>query len=89
MTDAGGWPEIMHGPHHRLAALQYLADALEREHTLIDPREMDDVSLLKLPQLGDVGTSGSHIYLPQMQVGEMEMPEGAPALPEKIPLQLE
>ena len=29
MADAGSWPEIVHGPYHRFAAADNLADVLE------------------------------------------------------------
>ena len=50
---------------------------------------MDDICLLKLTELGDIGARYCHVYLPEALAGEMEMPEYAPTLPEEVPLQPE
>ena len=32
-----GRPNVVHRPHHSLAAVEYLPDAFQRQHALIDP----------------------------------------------------
>lgn len=50
VTDARSRPHVVHRPYHRFATLDNAADALERQETLIDPRQVNDVGLLKLRQ---------------------------------------
>ena len=85
MTDGCGRPYIMHGPHHRLPAFKDSADTLQRQHTLIDPMQMDDISLLKLTGLGDICTCIGYIDIKQMLSAEVETPEHTPAFPKERP----
>ena len=85
MTDGRGWPDIVHRPHHRLAATQYLTDATQGEHTLIDPVEVDDVGLLEFTQAGDVGTRIGNIHLKEMSALKAEPTEDDQPLPKKAP----
>ena len=41
-------PNVVHGPNHGFAAVHDFSDAAEREHSLVNPREVDNVGLLKL-----------------------------------------
>lgn len=85
MTNSRGRPDIVHRPHHRLAATQYLTDATQGEHTLIDPVEVDDVGLLEFTQAGDVGTRIGNIHLKEMSALKAEPTEDDQPLPKKAP----
>lgn len=54
MADAGAGPHIVHGPYYRFAGSQNLADGVERQHSLVDPVQMDDICLLKFGKRSDV-----------------------------------
>jgi hypothetical protein len=54
VANACAWPHVVHGPHHWLARLKDALDIAKRQHALIYPVEVNDVSLLKLRNLGDV-----------------------------------
>ena len=43
MTDACGEPNVVHRPHNGLATAQDFANAFQREHALVNPRQMDNV----------------------------------------------
>ena len=65
MADGGGRPRVVHGPHHGFPAVEHLLDALEREHALVDPMQVNDIGLLELPQPGDV----------EARVGDVDLKE--------------
>ena len=66
VADGGGGPDVVHGPHHRLATLQDAAYAAEGEHALIDPMQVDDVGLTELPQLSDVDACIGNVNVEQV-----------------------
>ena len=59
-------PDVMHGPYHRFTTIQYFANALQRQHALVHPVQMDDVGLLEFLQLCDVGTTVGNVHLKQV-----------------------
>lgn len=87
MTDARSRPDIVHSPDNRFAAFNNFANTFQWKHSLIDPGQMNDVSLLKLTQLGNIRACTSQIYFPKMDGREVKMPESTPAFPQKMPLQ--
>ena len=66
VTDGSGRPDVVHGPYHTLAAKQYLADVLQRQHALIDPVQMDNVGFLEFRQVGDVCATVGYVDIEQM-----------------------
>ena len=81
MTEGRRRPDIVHRPDHRLPALQDLLNPLERKHTLIDPMQVDDISLLEFRQLRDIRARIGDIDLKQMLTGEMQATEDHQPLP--------
>ena len=81
VANGRGGPDVVHGPHHRLAALQDLLYSFQGEHPLVDPMQVDDVGLAKLVGLGDVSSAVGDVHLEQVPLAEMEMAEDAPSLP--------
>ena len=75
MADARSGPQVVHGPHHRLAAAHYLAYAVERQHALVNPVEVYHVSLLKLRQTGYVAARIGNVYLEQMLLLQVKTQE--------------
>ena len=86
MADGGGWPYVVHGPYHGLAAAQYLSDARERQHALVYPVQVYKVGLLELPQPGYVGSGVGYVYIEQMLSAKVQMAENHKALPQEVPL---
>ena len=66
MTDCRSRPDIVHRPDHGFTASQDLLDAVQRKHALIDPVQMNDVCLLKLPQFGDIGACAGDVDIKEM-----------------------
>ena len=87
VTDSRSRPDIVHGPHHGFPASQDLLDAVQREHALIDPMQMDDVGLLKLPQFGNVGTAIGDVNFEKMLAREVQLTEDDESLPEEMPME--
>ena len=85
VADARSRPQVVHGPHHRLAAGKNLANRTQRQQPLIDPRQMDDVGLLKLGKTRDVDADIGQVELKELLPAEMKMPEQAPTLPKEVP----
>ena len=86
VADGRGRPHIVHRPDHRFTAVDNLSDILERQHTLVDPMQMNDIRLLELWQGSDVETDVGDVYAKEVLAREMEMPEDAPSFPQEIPL---
>ena len=84
MTDGRRGPHVVHGPHHGLAVGKNLVDVLEREHTLVDPCQMDHVRLLILWQRSDVRACAGRVDLEEMVTLEVKMPEDTPPLPQEM-----
>ena len=61
-------------------------DGTEREHALIDPVQMNQVCLLKLPQFRDVIAYIGNINLEEMFLREMQTAEDHQPLPKERPL---
>ena len=72
MTNSGSRPDVVHSPHHGFATSQDFLDTFQREHALIDPVQMNDVSLLEFPQSGDVGSRIGNVDFEKMFAGEMQ-----------------
>ena len=88
MTYTAHRPQVVQCPYHRLARRQYLAYHRQRQHTLINPREMDDIGLLEHRQTGDVGTAAAEINLPQVVALYMQTEQhGKPFIQEMPSLQ--
>ena len=49
--------------------------------------QMDDISLLELPQFGDVGTGISDINFEKMLAGEVQLTEDDESLLKKMPME--
>ena len=47
VADTGTWPHVVHGPYHRLAGLEYFPEVFQREHSLVDPMQVDDIRLFE------------------------------------------
>jgi hypothetical protein len=58
----------------------------QREESLVDPVQVDDVGLLEFRQAGDVGSHIGNVDLEKMFPREMQMGENAPSLPEETKL---
>ena len=54
MTDGCTLPHVVKGPYHRLAGLHDAVYFTQREHALVNPVQMNDVSLPESWQAGDV-----------------------------------
>ena len=74
-------PHVMHSPHHRFATLNNLLNVAQRQHSLVDPFQMNDVSFLKFGQRRDIRTHVGYINMEQMTFTEMQMPKYTPAFP--------
>ena len=85
MADARGLPHVVHGPHHRLAALHYLSDVSQRQHALVYPVEMHHVSPLELRKRRYVRSAVCDVYLEKMIFREPQMIVYAPSFPQKVP----
>lgn len=86
VTDARSRPHVVHRPYHRFATLDNAADALERQEALIDPRQVNDVGLLKLRQFRNVETRVGDVNLKEPLTMEMQMAVDAPAFPKEMQL---
>jgi len=53
VADAGKGPHVVQGPDHLFTGCNDLADFIEREHSLIDPVQVDDIGLFEFRQIGD------------------------------------
>ena len=87
MTERRSRPDVVHRPDHRFTRAQYLPDSTKREHTLIDPMEVDHVGLTELRQTGDIGASIGDVDLEKMTTGKVQTTEDDEALPEEIPME--
>lgn len=85
MTEGCGWPDVMERPYDGLSGTYDLAYAFQREHTLINPMQMDDISLFKHFQPGDVGSCIGHVDVEKMPTGEVKMKEKTQPLPQEMP----
>ena len=47
VADARGGPKVVHGPDDGFATAEYLSYRGQREHALVDPFQLDDISLSK------------------------------------------
>ena len=88
MTDSRSRPDVVHRPYHGLAALQDLEDATKRQHTLVDPMQVDDVGLAELGCPRDVYATIGDVELEQMTLGEMQVEENDQPLPEEVPIMM-
>jgi len=79
-------PDVVHSPHHRFAAAQDLVDALQREHALVDPVQMDNIGFLELLQPGDVVAGIGNVDLKKMLPGETAPDKDDKPFPEEVPI---
>ena len=87
MTDGRRWPNIVHRPYHRFSALQNLADIVQRQHSLINPMQVNNVGLLEFRQFRNVSATIGNIYFEQVFAFKMKSCPHNKALPKEIPLQ--
>ena len=85
MANGAGWPQIVHCPHNRLSRSKNLSQARKRQHTLINPGKVNDISFLKLAKMRHIHTCIGYIYFKQMFPCEVKMPENAPSFPQESP----
>ena len=86
VTDGRSWPDVVHGPDHWLATVHDFPDTFQRQHSLVDPMEMNHVSLLEFRKGSDIISCIGYIKGKEILFGKMQMPENAPALPKETPL---
>ena len=85
VTDGRGRPDVVHSPNHGFAGLQNLTDALQRQHALVHPVQVDDVSLLELRQLGDVRAAIGNVDLEEMLAAQVQACPDNKTFPEEVP----
>ena len=85
MTDGCGWPDIMHGPYYGFPGIKNLTDSSQRKHALVDPVQVNDISLLELTQTSYISAAIGNINLKKMLALEMQTTEDNQALPKEIP----
>ena len=85
MTDGRCGPQVVHGPHHGLAALHDLFYVTQRQHALVYPRQVNEVGLAKLGQRRYVGSRVGDIDSKEIVLGEMKMTEDGEPFPEEPP----
>ena len=78
-------PYIVHGPNHGLATIENPTNACKRQHSLVNPMQMDEIGLAELTRPRDIETRIGNIQLEKMLAREAQMPEDAPALPQEMP----
>ncbi len=83
----GSRPDVVHSPYYRLATFKNLADSIQREHPLINPVQMNDVSLFKLSETGNIRASICQVDLKKMFSRESAMEEDHNTLPKKMPVE--
>ena len=89
VADGCGGPCVVHGPHHGLVGVEYLPDALQREHSLVYPAKMYHVGFLKLAQLRYVGSRVGYVNFKEVSAREARAHEYGKPLPEEAPLHTE
>ena len=85
MTDRGGGPQVVHRPHHGFL-LDDLTDILQRQHALVDPMQVDHVSLLKLGQAGDIRAAIGDVHFEEAFLLQVHRQPDTEALPQEMPL---
>lgn len=56
VANAGAGPKVVERPHDRFARVENATYVSERQKTLIDPMQVDDVGLLESFRVGNVGS---------------------------------
>ena len=86
MANGSGGPDVVHSPHHGLATAQDAADAVERQHALVNPVQVNHIGLLKLAQTRDVGSRVGKVYVEEVLAREMQTDEDVEPLLEEMPV---
>jgi len=85
MTDGGCGPEVVHRPHYGFMTVENPVYVLYREHALVYPVQMYNVSLAKLTGLRDVGAGICDVNLEEVVAFEMQSAINNETFPQEVP----
>ena len=77
----------MQGHHHRLATGKNALKIIERQESLVDPMQMDDIGLLELVHRGDVGARIGDIHLKDSLLAQVVGQPDDATLPQEVGLE--
>ena len=84
MADACEVPLVVHGDDNGLACMHHFVDVCQRQETLIDPMQMDDIRSLELAEFRDVCSGIGDIDLEEILPAEVVGNEDAEAFPNEF-----
>ena len=87
VADASEIPLVVQGHHHRLATGKDAFQVIERQESLVDPMQMDDIGLLELVHRGDVGARIGDIHLKYSLLAQVVGQPDDATLPQEVGLE--
>ena len=87
MADASEIPLVVQSHHHWLATGKDAFQVIERQESLVDPVQMDDIGLLELVHRGDVGARIGDIHLKDSLLAQVVGQPDDATLPQEVGLE--
>lgn len=85
MANAGERPHVMHSPYDGFTRLYDAAYICQREHTLINPVQMNHICLIELGECGNVCTCVGNVYGKKIMLFKMVRFPDDDAFPNELP----